>query len=99
MTVFTAMLLFTGLSYADDQQQDIGGPLLTREESEQFSERMRNAKDSAERRQIQDEQHNLIQERAQARNEAQRKMHEQRRSEYESGKAGGAGGGKGQGNK
>lgn len=102
MTVFTAaLLLVTGMSYADDQAQDVSGPLLSREESEQFNERMRNAKDSAERRQIQEEQHNLVQERAKARNESQRKMHEQRRQEHEKGKGSGdgdaTGGGKGKG--
>jgi hypothetical protein len=106
ISAFAASLLtFGGHVLAEGQQPDAMGPLMSQQEIQAFQEKMRNAQTPEERQQIQKEHSDQIQQRAQARSEASRKMYEEsvnsRETEMnkdagmESGKAEGQGAGKG----
>jgi membrane protein involved in colicin uptake len=89
----TGLLTFAGQTFAEDQQPAATGPLMTQQETQAFQEKMRNAKTPQERQQIQQQHHEQLQQRAKARNEAQRKLHEERVNSNNAAQGAGMGGG------
>jgi len=89
--IAASLLTFGGHAFAEEQQPSAVGPLMTQQENQAFQEQMRNAQTPEERQQIQEQHHQLIQERAKARSDAQRKAYDERKAasdaEYEKQKA------------
>jgi surface antigen len=73
-SALAAVIAFSGNTIAEDQQPVYDGPLITQQESLDHFEKMNNAKTASERQKIQQEHHQLMQKRAEARGEKLREM-------------------------
>ena len=84
-SALAAVIVFSGNTIAEDQQPVYGSPLITEQESLEHFEKMNNAKTASERKKIQQEHHQLMQKRAEARGQEHREMS---KKQYESSASG-----------
>jgi hypothetical protein len=85
ISAFVASMLTAGYAIAEDAQPvSTDGPLMTQQEIQAYQDKLRNAKNSEERHQIQMEHQATVQERSKARSEAHRKEYDERNSAHES---------------
>ena len=80
-SALAAVIVFSGNTIAEDQQPVYGSPLITEQESLEHFEKMNNAKTASERQKLQQEHHQLLQKRSEARKLEQREMS---KKQYES---------------
>ena len=73
-SALATVIIFSGNTIAEDQQPDYGSPLITKQERLEHFEKMNNAKTASERQKLQQEHHQLMQKRAEARGQKQREM-------------------------
>lgn len=62
----SSLLIFSGQTYAEDQEIVYGSQLMTQQERVELRQRIRNAKTAEERKQIRYEHHQRMQQRAKA---------------------------------
>ncbi len=73
-SALAAVIVFSGNTIAEDQQPVYGSPLITEQESLEHFEKMNNAKTASERKKIQQEHHQLMQKRSEARGQKLRAL-------------------------
>lgn len=73
-SALAAVIVFSGNTIAEDQQPVYGSPIITEQERLEHFEKMNNAKTASERLKIQQDHHQLMQKRLEARGQKLREM-------------------------